>query len=85
MTKLKVLVAVMGQYHQRRKRSKKMNILTTKDIQNMLKISHKKAKALMRTEGFPAVKIGRDYRVTEEAFSEWMSNPKAVKLDYSKC
>ena len=62
-----------------------MNILTTKDIQNILKISHKKAKALMRTEGFPAVKIGRDYRVTEEAFSEWMSNPKAVKLDYSKC
>ena len=62
-----------------------MNILTTKDLQNLLKISHKKAKALMRTDGFPAVKIGRDYRVTEEAFTEWMSSPKAVKLDYSKC
>ena len=61
-----------------------MNILTTKDIQNLLQISHKKAKALMRTDGFPAVKIGRDYRVTEEAFTEWMSSPKAVKLDYSK-
>ena len=57
-----------------------MNILTTKDLQNLLQISHKKAKALMRTDGFPAVKIGRDYRVTEEAFTEWMSSPKAVKL-----
>lgn len=62
-----------------------MNILTTEDIQNILKISPKQSRALMRTEGFPSIKIGREYRVTEQAFTEWMSKPKAVKLDYSKC
>ena len=34
-----------------------MNILTTDDVKTLLKISDKKAKALMRTEGFPSIKM----------------------------
>lgn len=62
-----------------------MNILTTEDIQNLLKISSKQAKALMRADGFPSIKIGREYRVEEQSLLEWMKETKSVKLDYSKC
>lgn len=62
-----------------------LNIFTTEDLQNVLKISQKQAKALMRTDGFPSIKIGREYRVTEQALTDWIETTKAVKLDYSKC
>ena len=62
-----------------------MNILTTDDVKTLLKISDKKAKALMRTEGFPSIKIGREYRVEEQALLDWMKETKIVKLDESKC
>lgn len=39
----------------------------------------------MRTEGFPSIKIGREYRVEEDSFTNWIENTKEVKLDYSKC
>lgn len=62
-----------------------MNIYTTDDLKELLKISTKQAKALMRTEGFPSFKIGREYRVSEQQLNEWISSSPAVKLDYSKC
>ena len=62
-----------------------MNILTTNDVKSILKLSDKQAKALMRTEGFPSIKIGREYRVEEQALIDWMKETKIVKLDYSKC
>lgn len=61
-----------------------MNILNTEDLQTILKIGSKQAKALMRTDGFPSIKIGREYRVEEQALLDWMKETKAVKLDYSK-
>lgn len=39
----------------------------------------------MRTEGFPSIKIGREYRVEEDSFTNWIGTTKEVKLDYSKC
>lgn len=62
-----------------------MNILTAEDLQDILKLSAKQSKALMRSEGFPSCKIGREYRVTESALQQWLDNTKSVKLDYSKC
>lgn len=62
-----------------------MNVLTTEELQDILKLNPKQAKALMRTEGFPSVKIGREYRVEEEALMEWMKSTKAIKLNYSSC
>lgn len=61
-----------------------MNVLTTEDLQELLKISERRAKALMRAEGFPSIRIGMDYRVEEEALMEWLKTTKSVKLDYSK-
>ena len=62
-----------------------MNILTTNDVKSILKLSDKQAKALMRTEGFPSIKIGREYRVEEQSLIDWMKETKAVKLNYNKC
>lgn len=61
-----------------------MNILTTEDLEKTLKITNRRAKALMRTEGFPSIRIGMDYRVEEEALMEWLKTTKTIKLDYSK-
>ena len=62
-----------------------MNILTTNDVKSILKLSDKQAKALMRTEGFPSIKIGREYRVEEQALLDRMKETKSIKLDYNKC
>lgn len=62
-----------------------MNYLTTDDLQDVLKIGPKQARALMLTEGFPTIKIGRQYRVEEEAMRKWLSEKKEIRLDYSKC
>lgn len=61
-----------------------MNVLTTTDLQKVLKIGEKQAKLLMRTEGFPSVQIGNQYRVEEEALNEWLRSTKSVKFDYHK-
>lgn len=61
-----------------------MKILTTEELQEVLKISERRAKALMRTKEFPSIRIGRDYRVDEEALMEWLKTTKNIKLDYSK-
>ena len=59
-----------------------MKFYTAEDLQQIMQIGHKQAEALIRAEGF---RIGRSYRVEEDALSEWLSQTKSVKLDYSKC
>lgn len=62
-----------------------MKFLKTEDVQQILQINDRQARALMRTEGFPSIKIGREYRVEEEAFTNWIRSTKEIRLDYSKC
>lgn len=62
-----------------------MNFLTEEDIQKILKLNKRQTKALMRTAGFPSIKIGREYRVEEQFLLDWLKETKSVKLDYSKC
>lgn len=62
-----------------------MKFYTADELQEMLKLTPKQAKALIRTEGFPSVKIGREYRVEEESLRQWLTDTKEIKLDYSKC
>lgn len=61
-----------------------MRFYTAEELSDMLQISLKRAKILMRTEGFPSIRIGSAYRVEEEALSRWVSQTKSVKLDYNK-
>lgn len=62
-----------------------MRVLTTEDLENVLKISRRRARILMQTEGFPSIKIGAQYRVTESALYQWLDNTDKIKLDYNKC
>lgn len=60
-----------------------MKIYTKEDLMEILKISEKQAIGLMRLDGFPSFRIGRDYRVTEEKLEEWINTlPDASKLNY---
>jgi excisionase family DNA binding protein len=61
-----------------------INILTEKEVQEILKIGDRQTKALFRTKEFPSMKIGREYRVLEDKFVEWLNQNPSVKLDYSK-
>ncbi len=59
--------------------------MTTKEVQDLLKLNSRQAKALMRTDEFPSFRIGREYRVAEEDLIEWIDSKPEIKLDYSKC
>jgi methanogenic corrinoid protein MtbC1 len=61
-----------------------INILTETEVQEILKLGNRQTKALFRTNGFPSMKIGREYRVLEDKFVEWINQNPSVKLDYSK-
>lgn len=48
-------------------------MMTVKDLQVYLKIGRDKAYALMHADGFPSLKIGGRYYVTQEALAHWLS------------
>ena len=60
-----------------------MTVYTITELQELLKLNPKQAKALMRTDGFPSIKIGREYRVEEDM--QWLNDTKEFPLDYTKC
>ena len=62
-----------------------MTFFTTSELQELLKLNEKQARALMRTEGFPSVKIGREYRVEESMLHQWLLDTTEIRLDYTKC
>ncbi len=47
-------------------------MLTTKELQETLKIGRDRAYALMRSKAFPSIKIGARYYVTQKALDEWL-------------
>lgn len=58
------------------------DILTTEDVQEILKLSRRQVIALMKSESFPSCRIGSEYRVTKEALQKWFDNTKSVQLKY---
>ena len=45
---------------------------TVKDLQIQLKIGRDRAYALMHSKGFPSIKIGSRYYVTQTALDAWL-------------
>ena len=43
-----------------------------KEIQQIFSISRNTALSLLKSEGFPAMKMGRTYKVEKEALDEWI-------------
>ena len=49
-------------------------MLTTEDIMNTLHISKTSCYKLFSLKGFPYIKIGRSYLVSEEKFNKWVND-----------
>ena len=47
-------------------------LLSTKDLQEKLKISRDRAYALMRSSAFPSIKLGGRYYVAEIEVNDWL-------------
>ena len=59
-----------------------MKIYREADLKDLFQIQDKKARALMRADGFPSKKIGNTYVVEEEDLKKWLDSIEEVKLDY---
>ena len=49
-------------------------IYTIKDLQGLLKISRRTALGLVQDEHIKSFKVGREWRVTEQALLEWIES-----------
>ena len=52
--------------------------LTAKDIAEILKISYEKALGLIKHSGIPYIKVGRQYRVNEKDFQDFLKDHKIL-------
>lgn len=47
-------------------------VLTPRDLQLLLGLSKNTIYSLLKSKNFPAFKVGKQYRVSQEAFANWM-------------
>ena len=53
-------------------RENKKQILSVKDVQNILGCSKNKAYSIVGAQGFPKIKIGKQFYIPEEEFQKWI-------------
>ena len=56
-----------------------MKYLTAHDVAEMLKISYEQALRLMKYTDLKTVKIGRQYRVSEKALTDFLEKNSAIE------
>lgn len=54
------------------------NLLSAKEVSQILKIGYVKTLELMRYGKIPSVKLGNTYRTSEEALAEWINTNLSV-------
>lgn len=54
-------------------------MLTTKEVAEKLKVTQKTIRNLIESGELPAYRFGRDYRIKEEDFEEYLKQSKVVK------
>jgi len=55
--------------------------MTEKDIQDALKLSRNKVRNMLNQGIIPAVKFGKDYRITRSEFNKWMRESGRKKFE----
>ncbi|MCR5232777.1 MAG: helix-turn-helix domain-containing protein [Lachnospiraceae bacterium] len=50
-----------------------ITMLTAKELSSVLRIGRDKAYALMKSNGFPSICIGKRYFVTTKALNDWIN------------
>ena len=53
-------------------------LMTILELRDFLNISRSKAYELVKTKGFPVIKIGKCIRINKKDFFEWLHNQKNV-------
>ena len=53
-------------------------ILTVKEIKEILKIGTNAAYNFIHSKAFPVIKIGQCYRISAASFYTWLENPDAA-------
>ena len=53
-------------------------VLTPMDIAAVLRISRNTAYEVIHSEGFPAFRVGKQYRVSRERFLTWLDSETAA-------
>lgn len=53
-------------------------MLTIKEVQQILKIGTNSVYNLIHSKAFPVLKIGRSYRIPKTTFYAWLSDSRAV-------
>lgn len=51
-----------------------MQVYTVKEVSQILHIGKNLAYNLMKTEGFPSYRIGKQYYITDEALNKWLKS-----------
>lgn len=51
-------------------------VMTIKDMEQFFQVSRSKAYELIKVEGFPAYKVGSEFRMLKSELIEWMKNQK---------
>ena len=49
-----------------------LQVLTVKDLMEVLHLGKDRAYALMRSRSFPALRIGKSYLVTRDSLEKWL-------------
>lgn len=58
--------------------------LGVKDIQNIFNVGREKAIALIKSEGFPVIKIGRTYRIDPQKLEKWIAEHEGKTIAMEK-
>ncbi len=57
-------------------------VLTVEETAKILKVSREVIYVLVKTKDFPAVKIGREWRIVAQGLSEWLRQQCIGKSEY---
>lgn len=55
-----------------------MDVYTTEEIADMLKMTPGGIRALIRNKKLPAIKVGSEYRIIKEDFEQWIQDNKTM-------
>lgn len=60
---------------------KEKELMTEKEVREMIRISRTTLWKLRKNEGFPFTKVGRQYRYSKKEILEWMKEIKGKKIE----
>ncbi len=55
-----------------------MRVLTVEEAASLLKVSKQQIRKMIREDTLPAIKVGREWRISEEYLEEFIAQPYAV-------